>query len=70
MQPLGPCALGKMFDDAAGHAAGDAERVHDLLSLEAERGADAGRGPHGAEHRGRVKAGLVQGLRHHETQST
>src|SRR6202521_2368334 len=30
MQPLGPCALGEIFDDAARHAAGDAERADGL----------------------------------------
>ena len=68
MQPLGPGALGEIFDDAAGHAAGDAERIDDLSGVEAKRGADAGGRAHRAEDRGRVKAGLVHGLRHHEAQ--
>ena len=68
MQPLGPGALREIFDDAARHAAGDAERVHDLLCIESERGADAGGSAHRAEDRGRMKAGLVDGLRHHEAQ--
>ena len=66
MQPLGPGAFGQIFDDAAGHAAGDAERIDDLPGVEAKRGADAGRRAHRAEDRGRMKAGLVDGLRHHE----
>ena len=68
MQPLGPGALGEIFDDAAGHAAGDAERIDDLLRVEAERRADASRGPHRAEDRGRMKARFVHGLRHHEAE--
>ena len=69
MQPLGPGALGEIFDDAAGHAAGDAERIDDLHGVKAERRADAGGGPHRAENRGRMKARLVHGLRHHEAQT-
>ena len=68
MQPFGPGALGEIFDDAAGHAAGDAERIDDLPGVEAERCADAGGRAHRAENRGRMKAGLVDGLRHHEAQ--
>ena len=68
MQPLGPCALGEIFDDAARHAAGDAQRIDDLLRVEAERCADARRGTHGAKDCGRVKAGLVDGLGHHQAQ--
>ena len=68
MQPLGPGALGEIFDDAGGHAAGDAERIDDLLCVQAERGADAGGGAHGAEDRGRMEAGFVHGLRHHRRQ--
>ena len=69
MQPLGPGALGEIFDDAAGHAAGDAERINDLFGVEAERSSHSGRRTHRAEDRGRVKTGLVDGLRHHETQT-
>ena len=68
MQPLGPGAFGEIFDDAAGHAAGNPERIHNLPGIETERGADAGRRPHRAEDRGRVKAGLVDRLRHHQAQ--
>jgi hypothetical protein len=68
MQPLGPGALGEVFDDAAGHRAGDAEGVHHLALLEPERRADAGRRAHGPEDRGRVKARLVHGLRHHHAE--
>jgi hypothetical protein len=69
VQPLGPGAFGEIFDDAAGQAAGDAERIDDLLRIEAERRADPGRRAHRAEDRSRVKARLVNGLRHHETQA-
>ena len=44
MHALGPGALGQVFDDAARHAAGDAERVDELARVESQRGADAGRG--------------------------
>jgi hypothetical protein len=66
--PAGPGAFREIFDDAAGHAAGDAERIDDLPGVEAECCADARGGTHGAENRGRVKTGLVDGLRHHEAQ--
>ena len=65
MQPLGPGALGEIFDDAGGEAAGDAERVDNLLGVQAERGGNAGRRAHHAEDCGRVEAGLVHRLRHH-----
>ncbi len=68
MQPLGPGAFGQIFDDAAGKTAGDAERVDDLLGVETERRADAGRRAHHAENRGRMEAGLVHRLRHHGAQ--
>ena len=68
MQPLGPGAFGEIFDDAAGHAAGDAERIDDLPGVETKRCADAGGRAHRAEDRRRMEAGLVHGLRHHEAQ--
>ena len=68
MQPLGPGAFREIFDDAAGHAAGDAERIHDLSCVKTQRRADAGRRAHRAKNRGRMKACLVHGLRHHEAQ--
>ena len=68
MQPFGPGAFREIFDDAAGHAAGDAERIDDLPGVEAKRCADAGGRAHRAEHRGRMETGLVNGLRHHEAQ--
>src|SRR5215813_63009 len=69
MQPLGPGALRKIFDDAAGHAAGNTERVDDLPRVEAEHGANAGRSPHRTEHRGWMKAGLVHGFRHYQAEA-
>jgi hypothetical protein len=30
MQSLGPGTFGEIFDDASGHAAGNAERIYDL----------------------------------------
>ena len=68
MQPLGPGALGEIFDDAGGEAAGDAERVDDLLGVKSERGGNAGGRAHHAEDRGRVEARLVHRLRHHRGQ--
>ena len=65
MQPLGPGALGQILDDARRHRSGSAERVHQLLGVEFQRRADAGGRPHGAEHRGRMKAGLVGERRRH-----
>ena len=65
MQPLGPGAFCEIFDDAGGEAAGNTERVDDLLGVELERHADTGGGAHDAENRGRVEAGFVHGLRHH-----
>ena len=65
MHALGPGAFGEIFDDAARHAAGDAERIDDLLGVETERGANASRRAHRAENRGRMKARLVHRLRHH-----
>ena len=44
--------------------AGDAERVDDLLCIQAKRRADTGRRAHRAEYRGRMKAGFVHRLRH------
>ena len=68
MQPLGPGALGEIFDDAAGHRRHGAERVDHLAGVEFERRADAGRGAHSAEHGGRMKARLVGERRRHEAQ--
>src|SRR5262249_34893038 len=59
MQAFGPGAFGEIFDNARSHAAGDAERIDDLAAVEPQRCADAGGGGHGAEHCGRMEAGLV-----------
>ena len=68
MQALGPGAFREIFDDAARHRAGDAERIDDLARFKPERRADAGGGGHGAEHGGGMKARLVHGLRHHDAE--
>ena len=68
MQPFGPGAFREIFDDAAGHAAGDAERIDDLPGVETKRRTDTGGRAHRAEDRCRVETGLVDGLRHHEAQ--
>jgi hypothetical protein len=68
VQPLGPGPLGEIFDDAARHTAGDAERVDQLLSIEAERRADRDGCCHGAEDGGGVKARLVDELRRHRAE--
>ncbi len=69
MQPLGPGAFGEIFDDAAGHAAGDAERIDSLPRIEAEGRADTSGRAHRTEHGGGVKACFVDSLRHHETET-
>ena len=66
---LGPGAFGEIFDDAAGHASRRCRarrRVGARSSF--ERGADAGRRRHGAEHGGRMEARLVHRLRRHEAE--
>ena len=68
MQPLGPGALGQIFDDAACHRGGGAERVDQLPRREFQRRADTGRRAHGAEHRGRMKARFVGERRRHGAQ--
>ena len=65
VQSLGPGALGQIFDDAACHRGGGAERIDQLPRIEFQRRADTGRGAHGAEHRGRMKAGFVGKRRRH-----
>ena len=62
VQALGPGALGEVLDDAARHAAGDAERVHRLLSVEPQRFRDRERRRHRPQHRGRMKPRLVDRL--------
>ena len=69
MHALGPGAFGQIFDDAGGETAGDAERISKLFGVEAERRADAGGSAHDAEYRGRMKTGLMHGLRHHRGQA-
>jgi hypothetical protein len=56
---FGPGAVGQVFDQAAGHAAGDAEGVDEFFFRQAQRGAYAGDGAHHAEDGRGVKAGLV-----------
>jgi hypothetical protein len=68
MQPFGPGAFREIFDDAAGHAAGDAERIDDLPGVKAKRYADTAGRAHRAEDRRRVEAGVVDGPWHHEAQ--
>jgi hypothetical protein len=69
MQPLRPRAIGKVFDDAARHAAGDAERVDELACVEPQGRADRGGGGERAEHAGRVKARLVDEARRDQAQT-
>ena len=68
MQALGPCAFGEILDDARRHTAGDAERIDELASVEFQGGADARRGSHGTQHRGRVEASLVHHLGRHQAE--
>ena len=65
---LGPAAVGQVLDDAGRHGAGDAQRVGELLLIESQRRADAGRSGHGAEHGGRVETRLVHRFRHDQAQ--
>src|SRR5258708_35908993 len=57
MQPLRPGSVREIFDDAARHAAGDAERVDELRRVEAKRRAARSRGGDGAEDAGRMRPG-------------
>ncbi len=70
MHSFGPGAFGEIFDDAACHAAGDPQRIDDLLGVEPQRRADTGGSSHRAEDSCGVKAGLVNSLRHHEAEAT
>src|SRR3954451_10750906 len=69
MQPFGPGAFCEILDDTAGHATRDAECVDDLPRVEPDCCADASRGSHRPEDRGRGKAGRVDGLWHDKTQT-
>ena len=62
MQALGPRAFGKIFDDPGSHAAGDAQRVDPLRSIETQRRGDRRRRAERAENRGGMKPGLVHTL--------
>ena len=68
MQPLGPRAFGEIFNDAARHRAGIAERIDELARRKLQCGADAGRGAHRAEHGGGMKSGFVGERRRNERQ--
>src|SRR5262249_4652765 len=61
-------ASSEISTDAARHAAGNAERIDDLLRIETKGGTDTRRCTHRTEHRGRVETGLVHSLRHDEAQ--
>ena len=65
MQPLGPGAFGQVFDDPAGHTAGDTECTDNLPAVETERGTNTCGRAHRAEDGGWMKARLVDGFRHH-----
>src|SRR6476620_3679743 len=69
MQPLGPRALGQIFNDAARKTRCDAERVDNLFGIEAKCSADTSGRAHNAENGGRMEPGLVHGLRHHGAQA-
>src|SRR5262249_59507096 len=61
-------ASSEISTDAARHAAGNAERIDNLLRIETKGGTDTRRRAHRTEHGSRVETGLVHGLRHDETQ--
>ena len=69
MESFGGGAFGQIFDDATGHRTGIAERIDQLARRKTERGADAGGGANGAEHRGRMKSGFVRERRRDQTQA-
>ena len=68
MHALGPCALGKVFDDSGGHAAGDAKRRDDRRGRQPQcRARRAGR-REGAEYRRRMEPCLVRRRRRHQAE--
>ena len=69
MHALGPGAFRQILDDAAGHAAGNAEAVDGLPAIGTESGRDPCRRRHGAEHGGWMEAGFVHGLRNHQAEA-
>ena len=65
MHAFGPGAVGQVFNDARGHAAGDAEGVDQLVFAQAQGRAQASYGAHHTKNGSRVKAGFVHfGGRH------
>ena len=68
MEPLGPGAFGEIFNDAARHRAGIAERIDELPRRKRQCGADTGRGAHRAEHGGGMESGFVDERRRNERQ--
>ena len=69
MHALGPRSFSQVLDDAARHAARDAERVDGLLVVQLQRHRNTGRRAHRAEHRGWMEARFVHGFRHDHAQS-
>jgi hypothetical protein len=69
MQALGPRPFGEIFDDARGHAAGDAQRIDGLLAIEAHRRAHCQRRRHRTQHAGWMKTRLMNGLGNHHRQA-
>ena len=69
MHALGPGAFCEVFDNARGHAAGDAQRIGPLCGIETQRRGYARRRAERAEHRGRMKPRLVHALGRHQAQT-
>src|SRR5215467_6218250 len=68
MHAFGPRTLGKIFDDAACHTAGDAERVDDAPAIELQSSRYTSCRRNGAEHRGWMEARLVNELGCHQAE--
>ena len=68
MHALGPGAFGEVFDDARGHAAGDAQRIEPLRVVETQRRSHARRRAQRAEYRGGMKPCLVHALGRRQAQ--
>ena len=69
MHALGPRTIGQIFNDAAGHAAGNAEGIHQLFFGQVERSAQTRHTAHHTKNSRGVKACFVNTRRCHCTQT-